>query len=129
MSVTRTATTPNPGGVKVSPSVGEFLHFIVDAAGPIPIFSFASNVKGSLYEASDFAGHPTSKYEWDHLKNPSDIQQMELLNLGLSFLTNASYTYTAQLCNAAGVISTVMQITYAGAPTDVSTESFTVVIA
>ena len=24
------------------------------------------------------------RHEWDHLKNPSDVQQLELLNLGLS---------------------------------------------
>jgi len=129
MAITRTAVVANPGGVKVAVSAGQFLHFIVDAGGPIPIFSFASSIKGVLYEAPDFAGHPLSKYEWDHLKNPSDMQQLELLELRLSFLTNATYTYTVQLRDASGVVGTVLQINYAGIPTDIAPESFTVVIA
>src|SRR5215475_6566647 len=87
MAVTRTAVVPNPGTIKVTVGAGEFLHFTLDAGGPIPIFSFASNVAGVLFQAPDFPGHPTTKYEWPHLKNPSDFQQLELLNLGLSFLT------------------------------------------
>lgn len=129
MSVTRKTTVNNPGAVKVAVSAGQFLHFIVNAGGPIPIFAFASSSKGVLYEAADFPGHPRSTYEWDHLKNPSDIQQLELLELRLSFLTNANYTYTVQLCDATGVIATVLQIDYTGAPTDIAPESFTVVIA
>ena len=129
MAVTRTPVVPNPGGVKVAVTTGEFLHFILEAKGPIPIFSFASSVKGTLFEAPDFPGHPTTRYEWLHLKNPSDIQQLELLNLGLSFLTNADYTYTVELMSATGVLSTVLQVNYSGAPTDVASESFTVVIA
>ena len=129
MAITRNPTVNNPGSVKAAVSKGQFLHFTVDAGGPIPIFSFASSAKGLLYEAADFPGHPLAKYEWDHLKNPSDIQQLELLELRLSFLTNAAYTYTVQLCDASGVIGTVLQISYTGAPTDIGPESFTVVIA
>jgi hypothetical protein len=129
MAVNRNPTIDNPGSVKVTVSNGQFLHFIVNAGGPLPIFSFASSAKGLLYEAADFPGHPLPKYEWDHLKNPSDIQQLELLELRLSFLTNATYTYTVQLCDASGVIGTVLQIDYTGNPTDIAPESFTVVIA
>jgi hypothetical protein len=129
MAVNRNPTVNNPGSAKVRVSAGEFLHFIVDAGGPIPIFGFASSIKGLLYEAADFPGHPRSKYEWDHLKNPSDIQQLELLELRLSFETNASYTYTVQLQDNSGVIGTVLQIGYTGNPTDIAAESFTVVIA
>jgi hypothetical protein len=129
MAVTRNPTVNNPGAVKVAVSAGQFLHFIVDAGGPIPIFSFASSAKGLLYEAADLPGHPLPKYEWDHLKNPSDIQQLELLELRLSFLTNAAYTYTVQLCDATGVTGTDLQIDYTGSPTDIVPESFTVVIA
>jgi hypothetical protein len=129
MAVNRNPTVNNPGSVKVNVTAGQFLHFILDAGGPIPIFSFASSVKGLLFEAPDFPGHPLPKYEWDHLKNPSDIQQLELLELRLSFLTNASYTYTVQLCDPTGVIGTVLQIDYTGSPTDIAPESFTVVIA
>jgi|ERR1035437_1783389 hypothetical protein len=129
MAVTRTPVVPNPGGVQVDVKAGQYLHFILEAKGPIPIFSFASSVKGPLYEAPDFPGHPTTRYEWLHLKNPSDIQQLELLNLGLSFLTNADYTYTVELMNAGGgVVSTVLQEKYNGAPTDVASESITVVL-
>jgi hypothetical protein len=115
--------------VPVQVTAGQFLHFTIDAGGPIPIFSFASDVKGILFQAADFPGHPMTKYEWDHLKNPSDIQQMENLELGLSFLTNADYTYTVELFNAAGPVSTVMKISYNGAPTEVENESFRVVIS
>jgi len=129
MAVTRTEIIPNPVVVPVGVSAGQFLHFILDASGPIPIFSFASDIKGVLYQAPDFPGHPMKRYEWLHLKNPSDIQQMENLELGLSFLSNANYTYTVELLGAAGVISTVMKISYAGTPTDIENESFTVVIS
>jgi hypothetical protein len=128
VAVTRTPVVPNPGATQVSVGSGQFLHFLLEVSGPIPIFSFASSVKGVLFQAPDFPGHPMTKYEWLHLKNPSDIQQLELLDLGLSFLTNADYTYTVELRNAAGPLSTVMQIRYNGAPTDVATESFRVVI-
>src|SRR5262245_1487280 len=102
MAVTRSETAPNPGAVRVAVSVGEFLHFtLTTVGGTIPIFSFASNVKGNLFEAPDFQGHPMTRYEWVHLRNPSDVQQLELLNLVLSFLTCGDYTYTVELRNAA----------------------------
>jgi hypothetical protein len=129
MAVNRTPTTANPMAVHVSPNAGQFLHFILDAGGPIPIFSFASDVKGVLFQAPDFPGNPLAKYEWDHLKNHSDIQQLELLNLGISFLTNARYIYTVEVRDATNaVVSTAIGISYTGAPTDVTSESFTVVI-
>lgn len=129
MAVTRTPKIPNPNVVKVAVSAGQFLHFTLDAGGPIPIFSFASDVKGILFQAADFPGHPMKKYDWVHLKNPSDIQQMERLELGLAFLTNTNYTYTVDVFNAAGLVRTVMKISYTGAPTDVEHESFTVLIS
>ena len=58
MAVTRTPTVENPGVVTVTPGAGQYLHFTVNAAGPVPIFTFASSAKGVLYEASDFPGHP-----------------------------------------------------------------------
>jgi hypothetical protein len=129
MAVTRTVTTANPAVVQVAVSSGQFLHFVLDAGGPIPMFSLASNVKGVLYQAPDFPGHPLKRYEWLHLKNPSDIQQMETLELGLVFLSNTDYTYTVELWNAGGLVSTVMQISYKGSGTDIANESFTVVIS
>ncbi|PYX72213.1 MAG: hypothetical protein DMG78_12835 [Acidobacteria bacterium] len=128
MAVTRTPTVENPGVVKVATSKGQYLHFIVDAGGPIPIFTFASSAKGVLYEASDFSGHPKTKYEWDHLKNPSDIQQLDELELRIAFLTNAKYTCTVDLNDDAGNTTVVLQIDYAGTPMDKAPESFTVVI-
>jgi hypothetical protein len=128
MAVTRTPTVENPGVVKVATSKGEYLHFTVDAGGPISIFTFASSAKGVLYEASDFPGHPKTKYEWDHLKNPSDIQQLEELEVRHAFLTNAKYTYTVDLNDAAGNTTVVLQIDYTGTPMDKAPESFTVVI-
>ena len=126
MSVNRTPAVDNPRVVPVKIATGQFLHFILDAGGPGPIFSFASDVKGTLFQAADFPGHPKLRYEWDHLKNPSDTHQQEVLVLGLLFLTNEKYTYTVKLCNGEGVMSTVMQIEYTGAPTDPANESFTV---
>jgi len=129
MAVTRTPATDNPGVVKVATSKGQFLHFTVSVGGPVPIFTFASSAKGVLYEANDLPGFPTAKkYEWDHLKNPSDIQQLEELESRLSFFTNASYTYVVELRDDSGGSSTVLQIDYSGAPMDTAPESFTVVI-
>ena len=128
MAVTRTPTVPNPAAVTVSVSTGEHLHFTVDAAGPVPIFSFASSVKGTLQEAADFMGHPRTQYEWEHLRNPSDIQQLELLNLGLAFLTCPDYRYRVEVRKQAGGGRLVIDVSYAGSPTDVASESFTVVI-
>jgi hypothetical protein len=129
MAVTRTATVPNPGGVKVAVGSGQYLHFILDAGGPKPIFSFESNVKSVLYQAADFPGDPMQTYEWDHLKNPSDIQQLELLEVLLTFFTNADYTYTVKVCDAGGTLSTALQVKFNGAPTDLpSSESFRVVL-
>jgi hypothetical protein len=128
MAVTRTSIVPNPGAVHVSMAAGEFLHLSLRCSGPIPIFSFASNVKGSLREAAGFIGHPLALYEWEHLKNPSDAQQLELLDLGLSFLTNADYTYTVELKNAAGTVRPLLELQFSGAPADVASESFRVVI-
>jgi hypothetical protein len=128
MAVTRTPTVENPGVVKVATSEGQYLHFTVNAGGPIPIFTFASSAKGVLYEASDFPGHPRTTYEWDHFKNSSDIQQLEELELRLAFFTNANYTYTVELRDASGSIAPVLQIDYSGAPMDKAPESFTVVV-
>jgi len=129
MAVTRTPVVPNPGGVAVAVSAGQFLHFILDAGGPVPIFSFASSVKGGLFQAPDFPGHPMARYEWLHLKNPSDVQQLELLDLGLSFFTNSAYTYTVELRDGTGVVGIVLQVKYSGAGVDLTSESFTVVVS
>lgn len=129
MGVTRIPVVSNPGGVKVSVSTGQYLHFVLGAGGPIPIFSFASSAKGVLFEAPDFPGDPLPKYEWLHLKNPSDVQQLEVLGLRLSFFSNANYTYTVELWGKGGAEKVVLQVNYTGIPTDVIEESFTVVIA
>jgi hypothetical protein len=129
MAVIRTPAVPNPAAIPVSVSTGEFLHFTIDAAGPIPIFSIASSVKGTLHEAPDFMGHPKTLYEWEHLRNPSDIQQLELLNLGLAFLTCPDYRYRVEVRKKTGGAGRLMiDVSYTGAPTDVASESFTVVI-
>lgn len=129
MAVSRTPAVENPGVVKVATSAGQFLHFTVSVGGPRPIFTFASSVKGVLHEPTDLPGFPTAtKYEWNHLKNPSDIQQLEGLELRLSFFTNANYTYTVELRSPSEPVSTVLQISYTGAPTDIAPEALTVVI-
>ena len=128
MAVTRTPIVPNPGIVSVNPTAGEFLHFTLDAGGPIPGFVFNSNIKGNLFEATDFLGHPLPRYEWEHLKNPSDIQQFELLDLALLFFTNADYTYTVELRSPHAMPKQMLQIKWTGGPTDHTSESFRVVI-
>ncbi len=129
MSVTKTPKTPNPGVVPVVTTNGEFLHFTVTDGGPVPIFSFVSSVKGTLWEAADFSGHPKTLYEWDHLRNSSDIQQLEVLTLGLSFFSNADYTYKVQVMDKnANVLRTALEITYTGNPMDSDDESFRVII-
>lgn len=128
MAVTRTPIVPNPGVVTVDARAGEFLHFVIDASGPMPIFSFASSVKGALRDAGSFPGHPLRKYEWDRLKIASEIQNLELLDLGLTFLTNATYTYTVELHGLAGLFNTAIKVVYSGTPMDTDGESFRVVI-
>lgn len=129
MAVTRTPKTNNPSIVPVSTSAGEYLHFTLAAGGPVPIFSFVSSVKGTLWEAPDFPGHPKTLYEWDHLRNPSDIQQMEVLTLGMAFFSNADYTYKVQVMDKSGnPLRTVLEISYSGKPTDSYDESFRVII-
>ena len=129
MAVKRTPQTENPGVVPVATSAGEFLHFTLTAQGPTPIFSFVSSVRGTLWEATDFPGHPKRKYEWEHLRNPSDIQQMEVLTLGLAFFFNADYAYKVQAMDAHGTaLRTVLEISYSGSSTDSHDESFRVII-
>jgi hypothetical protein len=129
MAVTRTPKTNNPGVIPVSTSTGEFLHFALIAGGPVPIFTFVSSVKSTLWEATDFPGHPKTLYEWEHLRNPSDIQQMEVLTLGLSIFSNADYTYKVQVKDKTGnPLRPVLEISYSGKPTDSYDESFRVII-
>jgi hypothetical protein len=128
VAVTRIATVENPGVVSVGTCAGQFLHFSVDAGGPLPIFCFASDTKGVLYQAVDFLGHPIARYEWLHLRNSLDVQQLEHLVLNFSFLANRNYGYTVEIFGAAGRISTVMQVRYAGEPADIASECITVVI-
>jgi len=128
MAVTRTPTVPNPGAVPVDVKAGEFLFFTLDAGGPVAIFTFSSSVKKVLFEAPDFVGHPKARYEWEHLRNPSDVQQLELLDLLLSFLTNANYRYVVERRRPGAAAITVLDINYTGAPTDTASESITVVI-
>lgn len=129
MTVTRDPTVPNPAFVVVSPAKGEYLRFLLDASGPIPIWTFTSDVKGVIYQAADFIGHPRSSYEWLHLKNPSDIQQQELLVQSLVFITCPNYTYTIELWGKTSLKRTVLQIAYDGTPAELPvTESITVVI-
>ncbi len=129
MAVTRVARIEHAGVVPAATTQGQFLRFTVRACGPLPIFTLASSVKGTLWEAADFTGHPKKSYRWEHLHNPSDIQQMELLNMGFSFLSNARYTYVAELLDAAGeALRTVFEIEFEGEPTDTAEESLRILI-
>ena len=128
MAVVRTPSVPNPQAVTVSPSAGEFLRFKLEARGPFPIFTFASSVRGVLFEADDFLGHPRVSYQWDHLKNPSERQQLELLNLGLAFFTSPHHRYIVELHRPGAPVTTVLDIAYTGQPVDTFQENLAVVI-
>jgi len=124
MAVTRTPKVENPGDVEVATSTGQYLHFTVDAGGPIPIFTCANSI-ADIFNTDP--ANPQSEYEWDFLKDhPGDQPKEDELELRLKFLTNAKYTYTVELRDASGTVGTVLQIDYQGAPTDIEPESFAV---
>ena len=130
MAIIRTAVTENPGVLQIARASGEFLHFTLTVGGPLPVFSFNSSVKGTLFEAPDFIGHPKKKYEWQHLKNPSDMQSLELLDLHLAFITNAKYKYKVEKRAADGsVAATVLEVSFTGDPTDHGAESFLLMVS
>lgn len=118
MAVTLTFRTPLLGMVLVKTSSGQFLRFTLNCVGPQPIFTFTSADEGTLFKSTDFGG-PMATYQWQHYDRPADPKGLDVLGLTLSFLANASYDYKVQLCDATGVISTVMDATFAGAPTDI----------
>jgi hypothetical protein len=128
MAVQRVELVPNPGSVAVSPSHGEFLFFQVQDQGPVPRFSFSSDVKGQMLNQGMFPSDPAKSYEWSYLRDPSDVQQFELLTVALLFAANSDYRYTVQVRTAAGASKTVLDITYKGAAVDFSTEVFRVLI-
>ena len=129
MAVKRTPIIKNPGGVQVDPRKGEFLHFTVKAKGPVPIFTFASSVKGTLFSAPDFPDHPTTEYEFDHLKTLSDAQQLELLDLTITFISCPAYEYLVELRDKDGnVLKKVMHIKYTGTGTDLTSEALRVIL-
>jgi hypothetical protein len=92
MAVTRTEIVPNPGAVAVAVKAGQFLHFILDAGGPMPIWSFASNIAGTLFQAPDIPGHPLARYEWDHLKK-IDAEILNALPVFASLHDTVLHTY------------------------------------
>ena len=127
MAVTRTPTVDNPGTVSVAVSRSQFLHFTVTAAGPIPIFTFEA--KSNEREASAFPGHPETIYEWDHLRDSSQQEQLGLVAILLSFFSNNSYKYKVDVRQPDGaVVRTAMEIRFTGDPTDTAPESFNVVL-
>jgi hypothetical protein len=128
MAVTRVHHIPNPQTVPVSPTSGQFLFFRITDKGPGPRFSFATDIKGQLLNQGTFPGPPSTKYEWAYLRDPSDVQQFELLSVGLLFATNAEYRYQVSLHGPAGLIRDVLDIEYKGTPTDFDTEVFRVLI-
>lgn len=128
MAVTRTHTIPNPGSVSISPSHGEFLFFRVEANGPMPRFQFTSDVKGHMLNQGMFPSDPATSYEWTYLRDPSDLQQFELLSVSLLFAANTDYRYILEHRNGAGVIGRALDISYRGLSSDFDTEVFRVLI-
>jgi hypothetical protein len=127
MAVNRLEHVPNPGVVQVSPGNGEFLFFTVRAGGPAARFQFASDVKGQLLNQGTFPNHPTTLYEWTFLRDPSDVQQFELLTLGLLFASNSDYRYEVAVHGPAGP-RVALDIEYSGGAADFETETFRVLI-
>jgi len=128
MAVARVQHVANPSSAAVSPSKGEFLFFRITAGGPNPRFQFASDIKGNLLNQGTFPGHPMTTYEWTYLRDPSDIQQFELLSTAMLFAANAKYRYQVELHGPGGRISDVLDIDYTGGATDFETEVFRVLI-
>jgi hypothetical protein len=112
----------------VSPSHGEFFFFRVEANGPMPRFQFTSDVKGQMLNQGMFPSDPATSYEWTYLRDPSDVQQFELLSVALLFAANSDYRYIVEKRGAAGVIRKVIDISYKGLATDFDTEVFRVLI-
>jgi len=128
MAVTRVHHVPNPGSVSVSPSRGEFLFFRIAASGPMPRFQFTSDVKGQMLNQGTFPSDPAPLYEWTYLRDPSDVQQFELLSIGLLFAANSNYRYIVEQRGAGATIRTVVDVSYSGLATDFDTEVFRVLI-
>ncbi len=128
MAVTRVHHVPNPGSVAVSPSRGEFLFFRITANGPMPRFQFTSDVKGQMLNQGMFPSDPAPLYEWTYLRDPSDVQQFELLSVALLFAANSDYRYIVEQRGAGGTIRTVVDVSYSGLATDFDTEVFRVLI-
>jgi hypothetical protein len=128
MAVTRVHHISNPSTVQVSPQNGQFLFFRITDKGPGPRFSFVSDIKGQLLNQGTFPGPPSTKYEWTYLRDPSDVQQFELLSVGFLFATNAEYRYQVSVHGPTGPIQDVLDIEYRGGPTDFDTELFRVLI-
>lgn len=129
MAVTHNFNISNPVTVPVSPSAGEFLFFRVDAQGPLPQFHFSSDIKGILLNQGMFPQDPALFYEWTFLRDPSDIQQFELVTVALLFAANAHYSYRVNVHGPAGLIRNVLDIDYTGtAATDFDSETFRILI-
>jgi len=64
-----------------------------------------------------------------YLRDPSDVQQFELLSVALLFAANSNYRYIVEKRGAGGTIRTVVDISYSGLATDFDTEVFRVLIA
>jgi hypothetical protein len=128
MAATRVQQIPNPQNVSLSPAAGEFLSTSLTASGPIPKFRLASDLKGTLQHQDIFRTHPAARYEWTYLRDAADIEQFEILTLGLVFATNARYRYTVAVHGPAGPLRTVLDIEYIGATTDFDDESFRILI-
>lgn len=128
MAVTRTENVPNSGVAQVSPEQGEFLFFTVRAGGPRPRFQFTSDIKGQLLNQGMFPEDPSEVYEWTFLRDPSDIQQFELLTVAFLFAANATYQYLVAVHGPAGHLRDVMDIDYTGTATDFDAETFRVLI-
>jgi hypothetical protein len=128
MAVTRVHHVPNPDVVGVSTSSGQFLSFRVTAGGPRPSFRFSTDIKGILLNQGMFPTDPMATYEWAYLRDPSDIQQFELVTTALGFAANATYRYLVSLQGPGGPISDLLDIEYTGGPTDFEAETFRIVI-
>ena len=127
MAVTSTFRTPLIGGVAIDTTSGRYLRFTLTGVGPQPLFTFSSADLGTLFKDTDFGANPLATYQWIHYGKPTDPKGLDVLVTTLSFLANASYDYKVEVCDATGVVSTVLDATYAGAPTDVETPSLTAV--
>lgn len=100
--------------VQISLATGEYLQIKVTALGAVPVFNW-SCTHHTLWDASEFPGHPQMNYEkrWPQIPSDHDSDH-DVFVLAFSFLTAVEYTYVINHCDSKDkVIAVLKDITIA----------------